>query len=677
MKKHLLKTVMTVLTMALVLSLMVSCDAIGDTLSSLFGREEQKEPEIAKYTVTFDLGGGTAPEGFASAVEVEENSKVELKTPTREGHTFLGWFAGEAEFAAETPITADTTLVAKWQVNKVNVTFLDYYDQIIATQVIDWGTAATAPSIDQEAAGMLFKGWDIDITSIKGDVTIRPIYAYKVYTVTFDVGANATAIAPQVINFGDKPVRPEDPDKMGHSLVGWYLEPELTTECVFDTAFDADTTLYAKYTNDYHVIRTAADLIAISENPTWKYVLLNDIDLGGNPWTPIESFSGAIDGNGKKIYNFTMTTTNAHLGFINQNSGLIKNLTFDDFRVSFDHTAHRHSYSGVIAAVNTGTIRNCAVLKNDVSITMNVSLDSGGYRSTHLGVLVGYNTGTVKNCVNNADITVNTYSYAGYDTGTTQLLVYAASAVGLNTEKGIIEKTEVYGKVTIIAKADGAARYAANQNYYYIGGLVGMNNTDSVVFESSSNVQISCELIGSLNIKNIDLGLIAGKNVNTITDCYANGAMNVTVSSAALSGTIGGAVGINATMCKIENVYADVDITIGDSVIAYVGGLLGKNEDGAKVNKNIYTGNITLGTGVTKYGFVFAERAGEQAHCYYDSVSTLKGGENITSENACQDGVAVATADLLKESFVFNTLQWDKDVWSIVDGSAPTLNALK
>ncbi len=672
MRRNLLKTAVMVLALVLALSAMVSCDA----LANLFGGDEGGTNTPAQHTVTFDLGGGTAGEGFEETAKVINGNTVTLPEVTREGHTFLGWFVGETEFSAETPITSDKIITAKWEIQKFTVTFLNHLNQLLKEEIVEWGTAATPPdNVLADLSGMPFKEWSADITSVKSDLTVKPIYARKTYTVTFSVG-DAKPVESQTVYFGEKPVRPDDPDLMGYSLVDWYLDEACTLVCDFNTAFDANTTLYAKFIADYIPISTADELNNIRNDTTKKYVLLNDINLGGNPWTPIENFSGAIDGNGYKIYDFSMTTTEHYLGFINQNSGLIKNLKFDDFRISFDHSAHHASYSGIIAAVNSGTIRNCEILNNDVSITMNVSLSSGGTHSSHLGVLVGYNTGTVKNCTNNADITINTYTHSGYNTGTTRLNIYAASAVGLNTSNGLVDKVEAYGKITLASTSGGVSDRSSNQNYFFIGGIVGMNNTGSTVSESAANVQISCELTGSLSAKNIDLGLIAGKNVNTITNCYANGSLTVSSTSTTLSGTIGGAVGVNETMCKIENIYADVDITVGNGINAYVGGLLGQNKDGAKVNKTVYTGNITVGANVGAYGFMFAVRTGEIAHCYYDSISALKVAEETKTEGTCTDGAKTAVETLFTENFLYTTLQWDKDIWSITEGSAPTLNAL-
>ena len=50
------------------------------------------------------------------------------------------------------------------------------------------------------------------------------------------------------------------------------------------------------------LIFTAQDLAAIADDPSGRYALADDIDLGGADWTPL-AFSGTLDGRGHTLYN--------------------------------------------------------------------------------------------------------------------------------------------------------------------------------------------------------------------------------------------------------------------------------------------------------------------------------------------------------------------------------------
>ena len=68
--------------------------------------------QIIKYTVTFDTDGGSAVE----SIKVNGGSAAtKPQDPAKEGYIFLGWYNGEAAYNFSSVISADLTLVAKWE----------------------------------------------------------------------------------------------------------------------------------------------------------------------------------------------------------------------------------------------------------------------------------------------------------------------------------------------------------------------------------------------------------------------------------------------------------------------------------------------------------------------------------------------------------------------------------
>ena len=104
-----------------------------DTVTSnitLYAKWEEDVVEPNKYTVTFDTDGGTAVDAL---VDVIEDSKITVPVaPTKENHTFVGWYKEETlnniwDFDVDT-VTSNITLYAKWEEdvvepNKYTVTF--------------------------------------------------------------------------------------------------------------------------------------------------------------------------------------------------------------------------------------------------------------------------------------------------------------------------------------------------------------------------------------------------------------------------------------------------------------------------------------------------------------------------------------------------------------------------
>ena len=124
---------------------------------------------IGAYTVTFQSEGGSEV-----ASQIRANTPADRPAdPTKEGYTFIGWYNGESEWDFETPVTADLTLTAKWQVNQYTITFKPENggQDIVIKQ--DYGTAITAPA-NPTKTGYTFAGWDKTIPSTMpaGDMTI-------------------------------------------------------------------------------------------------------------------------------------------------------------------------------------------------------------------------------------------------------------------------------------------------------------------------------------------------------------------------------------------------------------------------------------------------------------------------------------------------------------------------
>ena len=65
------------------------------------------------FAVTFDRGDGTKTEPTL----VEWNGKVSRPTsdPEKSGHTFVGWYLGDALYDFDTPVNAPLTLTARWE----------------------------------------------------------------------------------------------------------------------------------------------------------------------------------------------------------------------------------------------------------------------------------------------------------------------------------------------------------------------------------------------------------------------------------------------------------------------------------------------------------------------------------------------------------------------------------
>lgn len=71
------------------------------------------------------------------------------------------------------------------------------------------------------------------------------------YTVTFNMGGHGTAPVDQTVNKGDKATKPTtDPTAEGWTFDGWYADATFSVAFNFDAAINANTTVYAKWTEN-------------------------------------------------------------------------------------------------------------------------------------------------------------------------------------------------------------------------------------------------------------------------------------------------------------------------------------------------------------------------------------------------------------------------------------------
>mgnify|MGYP001050036811 CR=1 FL=1 len=172
---------------------------------------------IGAYTVTFQSEGGSEV-----ASQIRANAPAARPAdPTKEGHTFIGWYNGESEWNFETPVTEKLTLTAKWQINRYTITFkLENGGQDIVIKQ-DYGTAITAPA-NPTKTGYTFAGWDKTIPSTMPaeNITITARWTVNQYTITFKPENGGQDIVIKQ-DYGTAITAPANPTKTGYTFAGW------------------------------------------------------------------------------------------------------------------------------------------------------------------------------------------------------------------------------------------------------------------------------------------------------------------------------------------------------------------------------------------------------------------------------------------------------------------------
>lgn len=672
------------------------------------GSEEQWLLDLAagrltQYTVTFDLNGGTAGAGFAKTVKVTAGMTLNLTVPTRAGYTFAGWFTGnginDGQVTSTTPIGQDMNLIAHWQINTLTVTFVGNDGRTLATRKVQYGKPAAAPDAPQ-VSKMKFSGWDKDFSKVKSDMTIKALYVADTYTVTYNTDGG-TALTAQVYYMGDTPRQATVPSKYGYYFVGWYRDSAHQQVYRFDRPLNADTTLYA-YFSQMLPLRTADDLLKIKSNPSAKYCLANDIDMEGAAWTGSCAFSGVLDGQGFKIHNFTMTGTGENVGFFTTNSGTIKNITFEDFVFSVGQ-ANAHN-AGTVAGTNTGNIENCNVLDCSLTYTLARSAESGTVQS-FVGGMVGTNNGTLASCSFQGKLygkveSRNTYTLGWGSSRLTMSHLSVGGLVGKNSKgNSVVSSCQSHVVISFSLIATNAGGTAASR--LDAGGAVSLN--EGTITESKST--ISAEVTGSGTTKKALIGGLCATNAETgsISSCVATGSVNIP-STSLNEIRLGGFAYYNRRGGTIKNSYSNVNITTQANASGYsaiggfvgdnfgtinncystgniesackdnVAGFVGFNNNGGTISKCFSAGSVKLTGDAGSVGyFVGTKEAGSVTNkCYYSNTVTVrKGSSTVTTAN--KDGEVKPLADLQSKAFLMDTLKWSNDIWIIRAGDYPCL----
>lgn len=684
-----------------------------DLYRDLFGYEGTEEQwlidlrtgALISFKVAFDLNGGQAPEGFVPSVTVCGGSFLDLKTPTRDGYTFVGWWTGDGDtdfaMTATTAVRSDLSLKAKWRKDVMSVRFLDKDGKLLKQENVPYGGAATAPEAP-EVAHFLFQKWDVDFSVISEDLTVKAVYS-PLYTLSFDTDGG-TAIDDVIYIAGEVPAAPADPQNEGLVFRGWYADKDFTVPYDFSAPITQNTTVYA-YFSDLKPISNAEELMAIGENSTGKFYLTNDINLGGATWTPIVGFAGEFDGRGYKIHNFIISETES-AGFFTTNSGTIQNLTLADFVFTVSAVSSNVAFNaGALAGTNDGEIENCHIV--DAILTYHgYKSGSSGYNDFYVGGLVGVNNGTVFESFVNVKVAYCAETHInGYGTVWGGSVVWLGGIAGKNS--GVITKSEsntvVEGNTT---GSSGDYDYA--ESIIKVGGLVSLNGGE--VSLSKSNVTVTATTGTSNNMARsyLWLGGFVHQNIGTITQCSATGSLDAT-SATVWNFQVGGFVGLNEAQiadcytsvtakAPITLTHATTEIQFGgfvainkgivatsytNSVIeaqsnGYFGGFVGSNESGGVVKNCFAAGGISnqnTPTGVALF-VASANNGGTLFKNYYSTESKIMQGEtDVTAEDS--NATAADPATLQSYAFLVDTLGWKPEVWEIIDGQYPTLVAVK
>lgn len=326
------------------------------------------------------------------------------------------------------------------------------------------------------------------------------------------------------------------------------------------------------------------------------FQLTEDIDLGGQTWTPIgkdnsNSFQGTLDGNNKIISNLANINESDYAGLF----GFIENSSIQNLQIEITETGLHTTSAGFVGAlagyITNSQITNCSVKGGNIkSETSSSQLIVGGL----IGQIISSNITDCNSSVNveatrteasclaaggicgiNLDASLTNCHYLGSvmavderKKGTPNS--YAGGITGASDLQAIGGQS----KTSTISQCTACVNISAGA---YAGGIVG--------YFVEGNVE-KCRVEGVISTKEIEgqAGGIIGRNKygGKVTDCY-------NMASVAASEVAGGIVGYEYTtyLFTISKCWSSGDITA-----PVVGGIAGYIGFGS-IEECYTSGNIT------------------------------------------------------------------------------------
>ena len=538
--------------------------------------------------------------------------------------------------------------------------------------------------------------------------------AAKTYTVNYYLHYDDSGLVetPQAKTYshGDKfeSIEPSEiPD--GKIFVGWY-NLDFTHQYDENTIITGDMDVVAKFMN-YRRISTPDQLLEMGKYTDTYFELMNNINMQGKTWTPIEKFDGIFDGKQYRVYNFFVAndSVNSDYAMFVVNSGKIANLELNDITYNVKISCGATTNIGVLVAQNSGEITNCTLSGGTMQYTVAMSNSSQPF---HFGTIAAFNTGKVTNCACSINLSCDsTAEFSGTtNTGGTAYNttnMYTAGIVGRN--EGTVSGCHYDGTVTLSTKSDGNifatgwgywTRYYQTTNYFF-GGVVGVQSHGTLT-NSYANVNYLHEHSvlmwhgeERVGYENCYAGGLVGANTESgqVSNCFANGTLydksndnstvgglvalnngNATVSSCHSAaetnanghGVAGGLIGENSATVQDSyacgNVYGNVD--------SIAGGLVGKNTDTGNIGKCYCTGNVSIQAGTADY--VLGSHEGTMLKCYYLEGATVQ--SNGKYVETAHNGEARPYRTLWTTDFLVNELYWDESGWVVLMNENPMLD---
>ncbi|MBQ7518092.1 MAG: hypothetical protein IJU13_06690, partial [Bacteroidales bacterium] len=294
-------------------------------------------------------------------------------------------------------------------------------------------------------------------------------------------------------------------------------------------------------------------------------------------WTPIDGYTGTLDGNGKTITGLTSP-------FFGNLQGTVQDLTLNS---TISQTTDAES-TGIFAQYLNGTMTDCV---SQGSVTYQPSSAVTGNASRYLGGMVGrVQTGSLTRCTNRASVSFP------HNSQNNDMTVYVGGAVGSMESTTASSYVHNQGSLSV-----GVINATDNNRTGYIGGITGRLKGAALSHCTNGNeLSFSGTIHGQMY-----MGGIVGYAYQAISDCEnsgpltAGGVMNSSADDHKHYRCVAGIVGweegdvaldrnTNTATAVISNSGTSTGYTLIGGIVGYNKGTISGGGNAASVS---YTGH--------------------------------------------------------------------------------------
>ncbi len=630
---------------------------------------------IANYTVKFVADGKLVS---SSEFNINESEIFVPPVPVKAHYTGK-WEDYKLEYK-------NIIVNAIYDPDKVKMTLMSGSDFSYQTVVYGENFSLSVP----KKKGYVFCGWyynEQQVTDEKGS-SLTPYAFDNDVTVTakwegikcrlFFESNGGSGIDSVDVEYGKPYKLTQIPERNGFYFGGWFDETFIN-EYINEITLTENTIIYAKWIKSV-AVGDADGLKEIALNPALNYHLTANINLKGEEWEPIQSFSGIFNGNGYKIYNFGLRKNGADSAFVIKNTGTIKNVTFANVEFSDKVEGSTDYVMSVVCGYNEGKILNVSAEKVNMlvnvtnyyktisvgaivgknsslvvgcsaqaDLTYNENLDSGRNATVYLGGIVGQNLGEILNVETVVSFNATEYLYK-YN-ATTRSYLFIGGAIG--AQFGTMKNGTSRFSCQLDSNATSNGWDGATERYTYIGGIIGCIYENGQLADGYSSGSATFIRKGSSagNYEFATGGVVGKVDGGTVDNCASE--VSLTLKEG-FGGTMGGVVGLITLKGRVSNTAYYGTVTTESFSGGYFGGLAGKVEGtltkgyfhGKIVSESTQTADIvgyiestgavskTIGNGNVKR--VFVENKGSSTNNYIIAVDfgsdILYNGEKLFDE---------------------------------------------